>query len=78
MGNKILKDLLIIIGIAYFLGSYAFLSYIWIVAYNNLTKTVLLDINSIGEANAELALLIIGWPIVLYCIKIWFCQLWHK
>jgi drug/metabolite transporter (DMT)-like permease len=52
-----------LIGMGFLFGSFLTLLYCFIVAYINPSKTTLVDINSIGEANFEMFVLI---PIIAF------------
>ena len=55
----IMKQYIKLIGITLLLATFLAFVYVFLTAYSNPSKTVLVTINTIGEANSELLLLII-------------------
>lgn len=47
----------------------------FIFAYLSPSKQIIVTINSIGEANLELVLIVISIPCIIYCIYLLFKQL---
>jgi hypothetical protein len=64
--NMKIKILLAVIGLAYMITGFVALLLIIFRAYQEHSKTAIVSINVFGEANLELAVLIIGIPLVIY------------
>lgn len=56
-------------------GSLITFLYVFVSAYHNENKQIIVDINSVGEANLEMFIL---WPIVLFCGTYLFIDYFNK
>jgi hypothetical protein len=61
-----LKDWIRIIGLGVGQSSIICLYYVFITAYFNKSKTVIVDINAYNEAHIELIMMIIAAPAIIY------------
>lgn len=62
MGNLVIRK----VGFAALVTGYVMFVWIFISAYITPSKTTFVYINAIGEANLELAIIIITFPMIIY------------
>jgi hypothetical protein len=63
-----MNKIVFVVGLIFMLSCSTTFSYTFATAYFSESKTTLVDINSVGEANIELFLLIIGLISMFVCI----------